>query len=477
MKSKIVVEHEHENLEVDSREFTISPYIAFCAFTCALSSFSTGYNIGSPNTVGDTISQCDPSQYPPSTFPPCFPMGPTLWGFSVGIFSIGCLIGGLGAGPVAERIGRKKALMLNNIFFIGAGLLQGLAPNIPILTIGRLVSGFGGGAACVLVPTYNAEIATRRYSGTIGVMTQAFMVTGTLVSQSLGLVLNTVPGWRILFALSGIIAMIQVILLPFCTETPYWYLHKGSVHESKAALQRFRPGCIVDREFEELKMICRDDTKSLSTNEINDQPSGGHRSLGLLEILSTPFTRGRLLNALVIHIIQQLSGINGILLYSSSIFRSSFGAQNSLYVTVGIAALMVVMTIVSSAIIDRVGRKPLLLLGDVTISVSLTLLVIGSVLHINTLVIISVSLFVCGFAIGIGPIPWMITPELLPPTAVGAGTSAAVAVNWFVNFCVGFAFPSLQASLQGWTFLPFAIFTALAAVYIILYVPETKNIK
>ncbi|ORY06268.1 general substrate transporter [Basidiobolus meristosporus CBS 931.73] len=368
--------------------------------------------------------------------------------------------------------------MANNIFFIAAGLLQGLAPNIPALIIGRLISGIGGGSACVLVPTYNSEIATRRYRGALGVLTQIFMTTGTLVSQALGLVLNTIPGWRVLFGLSAVAAVIQSILLPFCTETPYWYIHKGRYDDAREALQRLRPGCSIDHEFDELRVFSKSDDDDgrrsvLGDDEVVDQP-GEHRSLGFREILAAPFIRRRLFIALIIHVIQQLSGINGILLYSSSIFRDSFGELNAIYITVGAAALMVVMTIMSSTLIDHVGRKPLLLIGDILISISLALLVIGSVCVINTLVVISVALFICGFAIGVGPIPWMITPELLPPAAVGSGTSAATVVNWFCNFCVGFAFPSLQVALKGWTFLPFTILTAISAVYIAMFVPETK---
>ncbi|ORY00934.1 general substrate transporter [Basidiobolus meristosporus CBS 931.73] len=472
MKLKSYIEHEVV-ATTDSKDFGLSSYIVFCAFTCVLSSLSTGYHIGSPNTIEHVVSKCDPSSYPPSPLPACLPMGPSLWGLTVGIFALGCLLGALGAGAVADRLGRKKTLLLGNFFFIVAGILQGTAPNVIQLIVGRVIAGFGGGLACVLVPMYNSEISTHRYRGTLGVMMQLFIVVGILLSQALGLGLNSPPGWRILLGLSIAPAIIQTILLPFCTETPYWYIHKGYMEEGRNALKRLRPGCNIDREFQEIKNHGNSET---SSNEENAE-SRNHHSMGVREILATPHVRGRFFNAIIVHIIQQLSGINGVIYYSSSIFRSSFGEDHAIHATVGVAALNVFMTVISSLVIDKVGRKPLLLVGDIIMCIFSILLVVGSVLHIDILMVVSVALFICGFAIGVGPIPWMITPELLPPAAVEAGSSVVTVVNWLVNFAFGFAFPPLQTVLHGWSFLPFSAITALAAVYIVIFVPETKTRK
>ncbi|KAK9717441.1 Bifunctional purine biosynthesis protein PurH [Basidiobolus ranarum] len=457
----------------DSTDSKINVYIAFSVFTAVLSTYITGFNIGSPNIPQQVIIGCNSNNYSSSVLPACLPMAPIVWGFTLATFALGSLVAGLSAGSIADRIGRRRALWFNNTFVIIAGVLMSTAGSIPQMIVGRFLAGLGGGCASVFVSMYNSEIAPLKYKGVVGTMTQVSLVSGILSSQGLALLFTYVPGWRILFSLTAIPCILQIVLLFFCTETPTWLIRQGRIHDARASLQKLRKGQSIDNEFDILYRInCS--TESDSDHEASDNEITRAKTMGLIEILKVKETRRGLFNALAIHAFQQLCGVNAVIYYSTSIFQSILGPENSGVFTVVVAATNLTITLLSTVLVDRLGRKPLLLVSSFGMCISCILMVIAANTSMDIMVVISVMLFIGFFATGLGPLPWLLVPEFLPPAALGTGASLCSAVNWMFTFLIGFLFPAIKLILQDWAFLPFAITSGCCGLYVLLFFPETK---
>ncbi|ORY00625.1 general substrate transporter [Basidiobolus meristosporus CBS 931.73] len=446
----------------DSKDVAFTPYIWLCGTTAALASFTAGYNSAAPNTPESIIRNCE-TEGDEGGFPRCISMSSGTWGLAVGILAIGGLIGGLGAGPAAAKLGRRLTLLLNNIFFIAGAVLVATATTTVQFIVGRVVTGVGCGAGSVVAPMYVAEVSTDGARGVLGIMYQLFMVLGILVADCIGLGLSNIPGWRFLFGIAIIPPFLQVVLLPFCTETPSYLLTRNKVDEARMALQRLRKGCVIDAEFEQL------------CSAAHNEGSNAGENLSIWQVVRDSHLRGLLVIAIITHAFQQLSGINSVIYYSTSIFNGIFGVDNSQFVTVGVAGLNLIMTFVSVALIDRAGRKPLLYSSGIGMCICSVLIVVASRFEVNVLMVIAVMLFVASFAVGLGPIPWMLVPELVPTYAVTATSSTATAVNWLCNFVIGQVFPPMKDGLQDFAFLPFAVVCLLGSGYTYFFVPETKG--
>ncbi|ORX94926.1 general substrate transporter [Basidiobolus meristosporus CBS 931.73] len=454
----------HDVTTRDSRDISFTPYIWLCGVTAALASFTAGYNSAAPNTPESVIRNCQ-SEGSGGGLPPCISMSSGTWGLAVGILAIGGLVGGLCAGTAADRLGRRLTLLLNNFFYIVGAVLVATATTTAQFVVGRIIVGIGCGIGSVVAPLYVAEIATDGSRGVLGTMYQLFMVIGILVADCIGLGLSNIPGWRYLFGIAIFPPILQIILLSMCTETPSYLLSKHKPDEARMALQKLRRGCVIDEEFQQLQLAMGREDQSESEN------------LNLLQVIKNSHLRGLFVIALLMHAYQQLSGINSVIYYSTSIFNDIFGVSNSQYVTVGVAGINLVMTLVSVALIDRAGRKPLLYSSGVGMCICSVLIVLASVLHIDVLMVIAVMLFVASFAVGLGPIPWMLVPELVPTYAVAATSSTATAVNWLFNFVIGQVFPPMKDGLKNYSFLPFAVICICGTLFVMFFVPETKGRK
>ncbi|KAI8049094.1 general substrate transporter [Syncephalis plumigaleata] len=448
----------------DSREATWTAYSFFCASSAVLSAFNNGYNIGAPNAPELVIRKCSGVTIDSvlSNFPGCIPMSSGLWGFAIGSFALGGLLGGLSASPMMNRIGRRNTLLISSAIYVVAGLLMSLTTTSAQFIIGRVVVGIATGIGSVTAPVYVGEVATIKRRGMFGSLVQLFLVVGILVAQLLGLALSTASGWRLLFGLTIVPAVIQAIMLCFCVESPPCLVASGKIDAAAAALQRLRTGYDTTAEMEAI----------LDSQKANED--GDETSMSIVQLIKSPMRKVAVI-ALVIHALQQLTGINSVFFYSTSMFTDAFGADTARGVTVGIGALNVGMTFVSSALVERAGRKSLILASLAGMTLMSLLVVLGSIFHQNIAVIVAVFLFVAVFAIGLGPIPWLILPELFPTKAVGAASSLAIGVNWLCNFCVGQLFPLINEGLESYSYLVFVTTGALGFVYIWFSLVDTKG--
>ncbi|KAF9933555.1 hypothetical protein FBU30_005197 [Linnemannia zychae] len=478
---------------MDSREVTFPGYMVYCGLLASLTSLSIGYVIGSPNVPETAIrgrdGHCDPYA-PHHGLAGCYAFSDILWGFAVGSFCLGALAGGLSGGTVQNLFGRKRTMFIANIFFIVGALLLGFTAHQAMFIVGRIIIGFACGLGGVVAPSYLGEISSIKGRGTMGTMYQLLIVIGILLSNLIGLGLSTSPKWRILLAINGIFPLIQIFLLPSAVESPRYLVSQNRLDEARHALQKLRGNSNIEHEFADIVQLllgrgssttarpnpgsALDEYKSDPEVAVANSNTASVSRNYSVDRLFTSECRGLAVIGIMMHFLQQASGINGLIYYSTTFLGDVFGAGNSKYITVGVSCCNLLATLASVALIDRTGRRTLLLLSFAGVSLSSILLVIGAYRDVGVLVVVAVFLYTAFFAIGLGPIPWLLLSELLPTYALSSASSIATGVNWGTNFVIGLVFPSLNKGLGNGTFILFASFTAFGFFYTWFFVPETR---
>jgi len=472
----------------------LNPRIGFAIAAGAIgSSFQHGYNTGVLNAPEYLIKQWTKEHVCPdvASLPNTTDAGGLLteegraadgscntsvtfiWSFVVAIFCIGGMMGGSVVGLVSSRLGRKGGLLLNNILVAVAAVLMGAARaagSYHMLILGRLVVGINAGLNAGLAPMYLAEISPTSLRGALGTVYQLIITMSILLSQVLGMgsLLGTEEGWPWLLALTAVPALFQLATLPFCPESPkYLLLDKDDEHGAEEALQWLRGTIEVHDEMDEMKQ----EQESMKLVP----------KVTLKEMLVNGSLRRPLVIAMMMMLAQQLSGINCAIFYSTEIFKTAgLTAVQSQSATLGMGTMNVAMTFVSLALIEKAGRKVLMVSG-LSIMIVMTILLLTSLLTFESVpamsyvAIVSVITFVVGFATGPGSIPWFFVTELFAQSGRPTATSIAVVVNWTANFLVGVGFPPMQLLVGPYVFIIFIVIQAFFIIYVVLAVPETKN--
>ncbi|XP_048263006.1 glucose transporter type 1 isoform X4 [Bombus affinis] len=396
-----------------------------------------------------------------------------LYSVAVSIFAIGGMLGGFSGGIIANRFGRKGGLLLNNVLGIVGACLMGctkIAHSYEMLFFGRFIIGVNCGLNTSLVPMYISEIAPLNLRGGLGTVNQLAVTVGLLVSQVLGIeqILGTNEGWPVLLGLAICPAILQLLLLPVCPESPrYLLITKQWEEEARKALRRLRASNQVEEDIEEMRA--------------EERAQQAESRISMTELICSPTLRAPLVIGVVMQLSQQLSGINAVFYYSTNLFTSSgLTEESAKFATIGIGAIMVLMTLGSIPLMDRTGRRTLHLYGlggmfIFSIFITISFLIKEMIDWMSYLSVVSTLSFVVFFAVGPGSIPWMITAELFSQGPRPAAMSIAVLVNWMANFLVGIGFPSMKTSLENYTFLPFSAFLAIFWIFTYKKVPETKN--
>ncbi|KAK3820797.1 MAG: major facilitator superfamily domain-containing protein [Linnemannia gamsii] len=523
---------------MDSRTLSTLPrHMVFCGVVTCLTSLSTGYVIGSPNIPESAIrglgGDCGSNPYTTQRgFPNCFHFSDFLWGFAIGSYCLGALVGCLVGGGLQNKLGRIKTLLISNAFFILGSIILGLSFHQAQLILGRVVIGVACGLGGVVAPTYLGEIATIQGRGTLGAFHQLFLVIGLLLSNLLGLAWSTPPGWRFVLAFNGVPALIQCFFLVRLVESPRYLVSQKRIKEAAQSLQILRgpeKSVSIQEELDDMIFLLLGGSIPSDINEQNHKavvdspssaylPSHEHAENGSVppaaqrgDSHSTlqnddPFTTvasrpsrevnsagsisqepygfrtlfrsecsGLAVIGISIHFLQQATGINGIVYYSTSFLGDTFGPGNSKYITVGVSLCCLITTIVAILLINRVNRKTLLIVSFGGIAFSAMLLVVGLYTEISTLVAVAIFLYIIAFAIGMGPIPWILLSEFLPTYALSSASSAATGVNWMANFVIGLMFPSLTKALGHSTFILFGGFALIGVVFVWRFIPETRG--
>lgn len=293
-----------------------------------------------------------------------------IWSIAVSIFCIGGMIGGAVTGTVADRFGRKGGLLLNNVFVIIATLLEGLAKSCKsyeMIIAGRFFIGINSGLNAGLAPMYLAEISPVNLRGAVGTVYQLVITISILIAQVLGLrsLLGNENHWPILLAMTAVPAIFQICTLPICPESPkFLLLSRGKEIEAQRALTWLRGSGSVQEEMDEMRA---------EYEAVKLVPKVTTR-----ELINNSALRIPLIIALTIMIAQQLSGINAVMFYSTEIFKmSGLTSSGATYATLGMGSINVVMTIISLVLVEKAGRKTLLLIGFVGMTIDTLLLAIA----------------------------------------------------------------------------------------------------
>ena len=378
-------------------------------------------------------------------------------------------------------------MRLTTIFFTLGPILEALAPNIWVMTVGRFISGIGAGAAIVVVPIYIAEVAPPAAKGLFGALTQIMINVGILIAQLLGYFLSKGSLWRIVLAVAGGIGLLQMAGLFLVPESPKWLADHGQSLQARSVVQNIR-GADADVE-EEVDGWGANDTGGRSAEEESLlQAPDGHRQpsskkptsnkdgIGILEVVFHPTHRRAILAVVGVMFAQQLCGINSIVMYSVSLLSSLLPTTASLLIVV-VSAINLLATIAFSPLADKFGRKPCLLISIAGMGTNALLLALAILFRIKLLSAIATILFVTCFAVGLGPVPFILASELVGPEAVGATQSWALAANWVATFLVAQFFPVLN-SWMGGTGKVYFVFAALALGFfgfVLWFVPETNG--
>ncbi|KAI8987238.1 general substrate transporter [Mycotypha africana] len=481
---------------MDSRDSGLRFFVVFCAAIAALGAFNNGVNTSALNIPGSVLTHCPGvpfgtvTYYPHSPLPQCIPMTDWINGAATGMFAVGGLLGALASGWLSQKFGRRDSMLLINItFFVGAILLS-TSTEPGQFAVGRLFTGIGSGFMTVVISTYISEISPSKYRGALGSMLQLFLTIGILIIELIGLGLSSAVGWRIVVVITVVPSIIQMICLPMCARSPRWLISRNRIDEARVQLMRLRKGD-VQEEFSEMLLSLTggdDSVGKAPNNEYGDKDSfdnvgaveksngagNSEEALSVIEIFRSRPLAIITLKMLVVHASSQLTGINAVMYYSTSIFENSFG-DVAKYVTIGVGGLNVVLTIIALGLVDRLGRKILMVISGYGMTIFSVLMMVGLRFNISALQVVSIYLFVASYAIGLGVIPFIINSEVYPTYAINASASMALAVNWLCNFIIGLIFPALQSALGPYVFLIFTGISAIVTTFILIFVPETKQ--
>lgn len=453
----------------------INARLAFAVAAAALgSAFQHGYNLGVMNAPLELMEDWLNATHHERTGEDLSDGGKTMIiSIIVSIYCVGGMIGGSLTGYFANRFGRKGGLLVNNVFAVIAAVLFGfckMAASYEMIIAARFFIGINNGLNAGLAPMYLSEIAPTNLRGAIGTVYQLVVTISILISQILGLknILGTEDLWPILLALTVAPAVYQLLAMPICPESPkYLMINKDEPLAAQRALTWLRDSGNVEMELAEMR------------NEA--EAAKLVPSVSLREITTNPTLRIPLVISMMMMIAQQLSGINAVIFFSTKIY-SSAGLSDSAAInaTIAMGAMNVGMTVCSLVMVEKFGRKTLMLVGLTGMLVDVALLFICILMKdlatwISYASIVLVILFVVMFAVGPGSIPWFLVTELFAQNARPVASSIAVAVNWTAAFIVGLGFLPIQNLIGPYVFLIFVFLLALFILFTYKKVPETKG--
>ncbi|WP_231983498.1 sugar porter family MFS transporter [Mycobacterium sp. 852002-51961_SCH5331710] len=379
---------------------------------------------------------------------------------------IGQIAGAVGGGMLANAIGRKRSMVLVAIAYAAFALLSALSVSVPMLLVSRFLLGLTIGVSVVVVPVFVAESAPAKVRGSLLVAYQVATVVGIIIGYLAAYFLAGSGNWRWMLGLAAIPAVLVTLLLLWMPDTARWYMLKGRVDEARQTLRRVEASADVEVELAEISRALKEEI-------------GG----AVREMLRRPYLRATAF-VVVLGFFIQITGINAIVYYSPRLFEAmGFEGNFALLILpalIQVAALAAVF--VSLMLVDRVGRRPILL-GGIAMMVAANAVLVGVFVAgtefggaLTTIGFLGVLLFTIGFTFGFGALVWVYAGESFPTRLRSMGSSAMLTSDLVANAIIAAFFLTMLNSLGGGgTFALFGAFALAALVFVYRFAPETKG--
>lgn len=376
----------------------------------------------------------------------------------------GALVGSLLSGSFADYFGRRKLLIITSIIFIIGTLGSAMSLSITYLILSRFIVGLAIGIASFAAPLYISEVAPLEHRGALVSLNQLAITIGIMLAYFVDMIYDhNLNNWRLMFGFGIIPAVILFFGMLFLPKSPRWLALKGRIDEARKTLQRVR-----GIQFKESEL----------TGIRNSLKEKGSWTLLLQRWLMPAIGIG-----LALGFLQQCTGINTIIYYAPTIFEMAGfkSAAGAILATTGIGVVNVLFTIIALPLIDRWGRRPLLISGMICMLLSLGFLAFSfayqaDIASLRWFALVSMLVYIAGFAISLGPIMWLIIAEIFPLEIRGFASSLMVSASWMFNAAVALTFLTLIQKLgQTGTFLIYGVICFFGILFVIFKVPETKG--
>lgn len=449
-----------------------SSRVKVLAFSGALGGFLFGFDSSVVNGAVDSIQGR-------------FDLSSGMTGFSVASALLGCAIGAWIAGPVSNKWGRTRAMVLGSVFFLVSSLGAGFAFSVWDLVSWRVIGGLGIGIASVTAPAYIAEISPKDSRGRLGSMQQLAITIGIFVALLSDAVIANgaggaandlwfgVEAWRWMFIVGVIPAAVYGVVSWGMPESPRSLMLQDKHDDARNVLQTLVPADQVEGEVTEIR-------DAIEKDRLANSGSLRGSMLGLRPIVWV---------GIIMAILQQFVGINVIFYYSTTLWSSvGFDESNSFTISVITSVTNVLVTLIAIGLVDKVGRRPLLLTGSVGMFVSLGIMAIAFTQSVTVdggpslpgawgpLALVFANVFVISFGATWGPLLWLMLGEVFPNTIRAKAMGLATSANWLANFAVSMLFPVLAGFSLAFSYGLFALFALISLPFAYFFIPETKGV-
>lgn len=438
-------------------------YILFVVLIAALGGLLFGYDTGVINGSNEFLREyfsiTDNAQY----------------GWVCSCALVGCIIGAGCAGFIGDFLGRRKSLMVCAVLFVVSALGSAFPKTVDQFVIYRIIGGAGVGVASVLCPIYIAEIAPARLRGRLVSINQLAIVVGILLAffvnyfiQSHGSKLfvgeqawNVVYGWRWMFGNETFVAVIFFLMLFLVPDSPRFLMARGKEEAAREVLEKVGTKEEVNAQVSEISDMLKEEK-------------------GTLGDLLRPGLKMAMLIAVALAVFQQWTGINAIMYYSTAVFKEAGFADNGAFISsVGVGLTNLSFTFVGIALVDRLGRKPLLIGGAAVQAIALTTVAVFFEKDVQGWpVLVAVLAYVGAFAASLGPVVWVVISEIFPTKIRGRAMSIAALILWAACYILSQTFPILINELGSTcTFGIYAGISILCVLFVMKVLPETKGMS
>lgn len=385
---------------------------------------------------------------------------------------MGAILGALFGGPFSDRMGRRSSILAASLIFIAGTLVVVLSPLFSIFIIGRILIGIAIGIASFVAPLYISEIAPGNIRGALVSLNQLLITVGILVAYGVNYYFAAAGDWRAMFfagMIPGTVLLVGMFLMP---RSPRWLVFMNRPADAATVLRKIRGTADVSDELGVIERSVRAE------------------GAGTWSDLVAPAVRLPLLLGVGLAVLQQATGINTVIYYAPTIFQFAGLAEAtaSIAATIGIGVVNVLITLIAIWLVDRAGRRPLLLWSLAGMGIAMLLLGVGFALKssdiggaavsLGQITAVSLIIYVAAFALGLGPIFWLIIAEIYPLNVRGLAMSLATVTNWAANFVIAATFLSLVDLIgESGVFLLYALIALFAWLFVFKLVPETKGLS